>query len=135
MVIMIILNPGAHIGEALQRLRTERGLSQAALGQRMHYARPAISKRERRPNLTLDVLLEHVTALGYTVALIPDDGDMRPRYSTEDFATEYALLRSEGFGRRQIADRLGMTRHAVDQAYLRATRKNLLTPDRRRRLA
>lgn len=129
---MIALAAGTHIGQALQQLRTSNGLSQTALGARLHQDRPAISKRERRPSITLDVLIEHVAALGYSVALIPGDSDLRPRYSTEEFAVEYALLRSEGYNRRQIAARLNMTRHAVDQAYLRATRKNLLTPDRRR---
>jgi len=52
----------------------------------------------------------------------------RPR---ADFVPDYQLLRSVGHTRTQIAERLGMTRAAVDQAYRRAVRASLLTPDRR----
>lgn len=48
---------------------------------------------------------------------------------TADFAADYALLRSEGHTRRQIAERLGMRRNTVDAAYARAVRQGLLTPD------
>jgi hypothetical protein len=47
------------------------------------------------------------------------------------FAADYALLRSEGYTRRQIAERLGMRRNSVDAAYRRAVRAGALTPDRR----
>jgi DNA-binding transcriptional regulator LsrR (DeoR family) len=51
--------------------------------------------------------------------------------SRADFVADYELLRSEGYTRRQIAERLGMTRAAVDRAYHRAVRDGALTPDRR----
>lgn len=55
----------------------------------------------------------------------------RPRRTIADFVPDYELLRSEGYDRRQIAERLGMTYGAVSQAYLRAVRAGDLTPDRR----
>ncbi|WP_328465505.1 hypothetical protein OHA21_43765 [Actinoplanes sp. NBC_00393] len=55
----------------------------------------------------------------------------RWRLRTAEFAAEYALLRSDGHTRTAIAARLGVTRNAVDQAYRRAVRAGLLTPDRR----
>jgi hypothetical protein len=63
--------------------------------------------------------------------LIRASATIRPRYKTADFADEYAHLRAYGYTRNHIAERLGITRSAVDQAYLRAVRKGLLTPDRR----
>lgn len=55
----------------------------------------------------------------------------RPTRTVEEFAEEYALLRSDGLGRRRIAERLGVTRAAVDKAYIAAVSRGLLTPDRR----
>ncbi len=127
---MIILSTGAHIGRTLQHMRIEAGLTQDALGERLRCTRLVVSKRERRPNIAVDTLVEHVAALGHGVAL-PAAGDPRPRYRTDEFALEYQLLRAEGYSRQHIADRLGITRHAVDQAYLRAVKAGLLTPDRR----
>lgn len=63
--------------------------------------------------------------------LVRASATIRPRYKTADFAGEYAHFRSYGLTRNEIAERLGITRSAVDQAYLRAVRANLLTPDRR----
>jgi hypothetical protein len=48
-----------------------------------------------------------------------------------DFVADYELLRSEGYTRRQIAERLGMKYDAVTAAYLRAVYAGELTPDRR----
>lgn len=48
-----------------------------------------------------------------------------------DFVSDYELLRSEGYTRRQIADRLGMKYPTVDRAYQRAVKAGALTPDRR----
>jgi hypothetical protein len=56
---------------------------------------------------------------------------MRTMRSRADFVADYELLRSEGYNRRLIAERLGMTRAAVDRAYWRAVRDGALTPDRR----
>lgn len=51
--------------------------------------------------------------------------------SRADFVADYVLLRSEGYTRRQIAERLGMTVAAVTQAHRRAVAAGDLTPDRR----
>jgi hypothetical protein len=55
----------------------------------------------------------------------------RTQRSRADFVADYELLRSEGYDKRQIADRLGMTIHAVRRAYARAVDAGALTPDRR----
>lgn len=55
----------------------------------------------------------------------------RWRLRLNEFATEYAHLRTDGVTRLQFARRAGMTRDSVDQAYRRAVRAGLLTPDRR----
>lgn len=55
----------------------------------------------------------------------------RTSRSRADFVADYVLLRSEGYSRRQIGERLGMTRDAVQQAYRRAVAAGQLTPDRR----
>ena len=47
----------------------------------------------------------------------PPQKDQRSR---ADFIADYVMLRSLGHTRQQIADRLGMTRAAVDAAYYRA---------------
>ena len=52
----------------------------------------------------------------------------RPR---ADFVPDYRLLRSEGYTRRQIAERLAMTYSALTAHYYRAVRAGDLTPDRR----
>lgn len=52
-----------------------------------------------------------------------------------EFVADYELLRSEGYTRRQIAERLGMRYDAVTRAYGEAVRKGVLTPDRARRPA
>lgn len=56
---------------------------------------------------------------------------LRPQRSRADFTADYELLRSEGYTRRQIAERLGMKRDTLDHAYHRAVRAGLLAPDRR----
>lgn len=55
----------------------------------------------------------------------------RWRLRLPEFAEEYRLLRSDGLGRTAMATRLGVTRNAVDAAYVRAVRAGLLAPDRR----
>jgi len=49
----------------------------------------------------------------------------------DDFIADYQHLRTYGLSRTEIAQRLGMTRNAVDAAYRRAVRAGALTPDRR----
>jgi hypothetical protein len=51
--------------------------------------------------------------------------------SQADFIADYELLRSEGYTRRHIAERLGMTYFGVCAAYRRAVQAGALTPDRR----
>lgn len=55
----------------------------------------------------------------------------RTQRRREDFVADYELLRSEGYTRRQIADRLGMKYPALHRAYRRAVVAGALTPDRR----
>lgn len=55
----------------------------------------------------------------------------RVKRTGADFAEDYTELRSAGLGRTAIAERIGMSRNAVDLAYGRAVRRGLLTPDRR----
>lgn len=59
---------------------------------------------------------------------LPDKRTMRSR---EEFVADYELLRSEGYTRRQMAERLGMTYDGVTAAYRRAILAGDLTPDRR----
>jgi hypothetical protein len=59
---------------------------------------------------------------------LPDKRALRTR---ADFVADYELLRSEGYTRRQIADRLRMTYAGVAAAYRRAVAAGDLTPDRR----
>lgn len=46
----------------------------------------------------------------------------RTSRSREDFLEDYRLLRAQGYSRAQIAERLGVTRDAVDKAVSRARR-------------
>lgn len=55
----------------------------------------------------------------------------RDQWRRRHFTADYALLRSEGYTRAQIAERLGMKKNTLDAAYLRAVRAGDLTPDRR----
>jgi acetyl-CoA acetyltransferase len=79
--------------------------------------------------MTADQLAAIKVPEGYV--LVRASASIRPRYKTADFAAEYAHFRSYGLTRNRIAERLGITRSAVDQAYVRAVRAGLLTPDRR----
>lgn len=68
----------------------------------------------------------------YQLAWLRDDlPDKRTLRSRDEFIADYELLRSEGYTRRQIAERLGLTYHGVAAAYRRAVRAGALTPDRR----
>lgn len=68
----------------------------------------------------------------YGVAWRNDElDDLRTLRRRADFVADYELLRSEGYSRRQIAERLGMTYDGCSAAYRRAIRAGELTPDRR----
>lgn len=55
----------------------------------------------------------------------------RTQRKRDHFIADYELLRSEGYTRRQIAERLRMSYAALSRAYQRAIRAGALTPDRR----
>jgi hypothetical protein len=49
-----------------------------------------------------------------------------------DVIEDYTMLRSEGYTRAQIAERIGMHPKALEGVYFRAIRAGELTPDRER---
>lgn len=68
----------------------------------------------------------------YQLAWLRDQlPDKRLRRSRAEFVDDYLLLRSEGYTRRQIAERLRMTYAGVTAAYSRAVAAGDLAPDRR----
>jgi CRP-like cAMP-binding protein len=90
------------------------------------HARPAPCHPDR-PVLARG-LCRRCYQLAWLRGTLPDVRRVRRR---PEFVADYELLRSEGYTRQQIADRMGMTYHGVTQAYLRAVRAGVLTPDRR----
>jgi hypothetical protein len=90
------------------------------------HARPATC----HPNRPLNArgLCKSCYQLGWLRGNLPD---LRRGRLRAEFVPDYELLRSEGYTRRQIAERLDMTYSAITQAYLRAVRAGDLTPDRR----
>jgi hypothetical protein len=56
---------------------------------------------------------------------------MRSQRRRAHFIADYVLLRSEGYTRRQIAERLGMRYNTLHRAYCRAVKAGDLEPDRR----
>jgi transcriptional regulator with XRE-family HTH domain len=48
----------------LQQAREQVGLTQAEMAQRLNMTQPALSRFERRPNMTISVLQRYVEALG-----------------------------------------------------------------------
>jgi transcriptional regulator with XRE-family HTH domain len=48
----------------LQQAREVLGVTQEELAERMHMTQPALSRFERRPNITMDILRRYVEALG-----------------------------------------------------------------------
>jgi transcriptional regulator with XRE-family HTH domain len=49
----------------LQRAREQVGVTQMELAVRLHMTQPALSRFERRPNITINVLQKYVEALGW----------------------------------------------------------------------
>jgi hypothetical protein len=56
---------------------------------------------------------------------------IRPQRPRDHFVADYELLRSEGYNRRLIAERLGIKYTTLLAAYYRAVDAGELTPDRR----
>jgi hypothetical protein len=90
------------------------------------YARPA-DCHPGRP-LRAQGLCHSCYTLHWQRGTLPSKRITRTR---ADFVADYELLRSEGYPRRIIAERLGMSYDAVGAAYHRALRAGALTPDRR----
>ncbi len=51
----------------LQQAREQVGVTQEELAERLHMSQPALSRFERRPNITMSVLQRYVEALGGTL--------------------------------------------------------------------
>jgi transcriptional regulator with XRE-family HTH domain len=68
----------------LQQAREEAGVTQEELAARLHMSQPALSRFERRPNVTVSVLQRYVQALGGTLevnVLLPKPGPSQRRKS------------------------------------------------------
>ena len=69
-------------GLQLQRLREARHLTQGEAAQAMGISQAALSKLERRPNVTIGVLQRYVEAIGGRLevnVVLPAPGSARPR--------------------------------------------------------
>jgi hypothetical protein len=93
------------------------------------HARPAICHPDRPVNAR--GLCRSCYEIRWRNGTLDQHPAQRTMRSRTDFVADYALLRSWGKSRREIADRLGMTRDAVAQAYRRAVLAGALEPDRR----
>ena len=61
----------------LQQAREQVGVTQEELAERLHMSQPALSRFERRPNITMNVLQRYVEALGGKLevnVLLPKQG-------------------------------------------------------------
>jgi 23S rRNA A2030 N6-methylase RlmJ len=96
-------------------------------------ARRLVHERPARCHPGRPVLARGLCRRCYWTAWTQHTLDEHPslQRSRQDFVADYRLLRSEGYTRTQIAERLGMKRAAVAQAYRRATLAGDLEPDRR----
>lgn len=131
-----------HARQHLRDIREGLGASRRDIAAQLYIAPRTLAGRELGEcSTTIGDFIDHAAVLGLAVHVVPiavpddsiDDDAWTPagRLSAADFAIEYDHLRADGRGRNEIALRLGMTRAAVDQAYGRAVRDGLLTPDRR----
>jgi hypothetical protein len=107
---------------AARRLLVQRPPSGLALV----YAVPARC-HPRRP-LRAQGLCASCYAMAWNRGTLPGVREFRTQ---AEFVADYEMLRSEGYTRRQIAERLHMKLPAVYAAYSRAVRAGALTPDRR----
>jgi transcriptional regulator with XRE-family HTH domain len=65
----------------LQQAREALGITQGELAERMHMTQPALSRFERRPNITMAILQRYVEALGGTLevnVVLPKQGPKGP---------------------------------------------------------
>lgn len=92
-------------------------------------ARPATCHPERPVNAR--GLCDSCYQIHWNAGTLDRFPTKRTQRSRDHFVADYELLRSEGYTRQQIAERLGMARRTVDAAYYRAVRAGALTPDRR----
>jgi transcriptional regulator with XRE-family HTH domain len=69
---MITISSDRHLGPLVRRLRLDAGLSQTALGKRVHMSKGGISKRELEARaMTVGALIESGRAFGFDLALVP----------------------------------------------------------------
>lgn len=63
----------------LHELRQARGLSQKALAEKLNVQQPAIAKIERRTDMYISTLRNHIEAMGGTLEITAkfDDGDVK----------------------------------------------------------
>lgn len=95
-------------------------------GLRLVWAVPAGCHRDRP--MRAQGLCGSCYTMAWNHGRLPEKQSHRKRI---DFVADYVMLRSEGYTRRQIAERLRMSYTAVTNAYRRAVRAGLLTADRR----
>ncbi len=134
------LTSGQHARQHLRDIREHHGISRRELANRLHIVYKTLVNRELGERSTdIGDFINQAAALGYAVHVVPatiaddsiDEHTETTRLSAADFAHEYDHLRDYGHTRAEIALRLGMSRTAIDAAYIRAVRNGLLTPDRR----
>lgn len=68
---MIVIASEREIGPTLRRLRLDAGLSLRQVARLAHVSANGVQKREASRASYLGMLVEHVGALGYAVALVP----------------------------------------------------------------
>lgn len=93
------------------------------------HARPARCHPERPVNAR--GLCDSCYQIHHKAGTLDQFPTQRVQRFRADFVPDYRLLRSEGYTRAQIAERLGMGRNALDAAVRRAVRAGDLEPDRR----
>jgi hypothetical protein len=93
------------------------------------HARPATCHPDRPVNAR--GLCDSCYEMHWKAGTLDQFPTQRTQRRRVEFVADYRLLRSEGYTRSQIAERLGMSRNALDAAVGRAVRAGDLEPDRR----
>jgi hypothetical protein len=93
------------------------------------HARPATCHPERPVNAR--GLCDSCYEMHWKAGTLEQFPTQRVQRRREHLIADYVLLRSEGYTRRQIAERLGMRYDTLHRAYCRAVRAGDLEPDRR----